>query len=130
MRCILFTNWTYYFSAADFVSLLLLRKPTTHASAGIHHPHIDFFLQASFASGKPLDGLKHVLLLVMLQDARTVRSPTLQQQQVLPLEQLIYSNSQLAVLPNLLRCLNSTASIIEGRRWKHVAWFRLDPNTP
>lgn len=65
-----------------------------------------------------------VLLSALLSDSLTVRAPYLQQQAVVPLEALITTGSELACVPNLLRCLNSSAAAIFGK----LSWHLNQPS--
>jgi hypothetical protein len=70
--------------------------------------------------GATLEGLRRMLLLVLLQDAAPLGPQPLLPSDLLPLEELLLvdpSNQAemlLSVVPNLLRMINSGAGMIQG----------------
>lgn len=84
----------------------------------------DLQIESSMIKGNTLEGFRHLLLLVLLQDAAPLAAGPLLPSQLLSLEELLLKvpSSQadmlLSTVPNLLRMINSAAGMIQGGyRW-------------
>jgi hypothetical protein len=111
--CMLFLQYVLFNSRMD-----LLNKPATLAPDYCSMTHLQ--VEVCMLRGATLEGLRRMLLLVLLQDAAPLGPAPLLPSHLLPLEELLLvvpSNQAemlLSIVPNLLRMINSGAGMIQG----------------